>query len=194
MSLRRYNQQFLKCLRDIRALESLESGGPKYSPKNPAAAGAVDVEGYTGPEVVRARTSGTPAKNLQTDPHVPPVKEGAFETFEIKNSPTDHPGSRQKDADRTVLEHISDNMPKDAKGTVTIAVGGRSMCFSCTDVAFQFRAQHPGVELRIFSEPNVAYKVDLFPGVKLPAANVASSPASQGAAVCCRIFVAKPGI
>ncbi|MBS0156141.1 MAG: hypothetical protein JSS38_16230 [Nitrospira sp.] len=177
---------------DVAALESLESGGPKYSAKNPAAAAAVDVPGYTAPPVVRARTSGTPAENLQVDPHVPPVKDGNFETYEIKNSPGDHPGSRQKDADRTVLEFVSSNMPKDAKGTVTLAVGGRSMCFSCTDVAFQFKADHPAVDLRIFAEPNVSYKLELFPGSKIPSPDVASSPASQGAGAAADSLLRNP--
>lgn len=160
---------------DQLALESLESGGPVYSPKKPAAAVAVDAEGYTGDPVTRVRAGGTPAEHLQKDPHVPPVKEGNFETHEVKNSPSDHSGSRQKDAERTALEYVSRHLPKDANGTVSLAVGGKYMCASCIDVAHQFRATYPGVELRVWAPSSPALKLELFPQGAGPRTDVRSS-------------------
>jgi RHS repeat-associated protein len=165
-----------------RLQEVLKTGGPTGGNKAIAAA-EIDVPRYPGESPLRARSGrGTPDSSLQNVPHASASADPNMPTFKVSNAPGEHSGSRAADAEINVLSNVKSNLPPNPQGTIDLATN-KPLCPSCITALFDFTADYPGIQLRVFAPVRPVPSLQLGPLSPASPAPNSSVPSSAAGAL-----------
>jgi hypothetical protein len=154
-------------------------GGPLPQETRAVGAAVIEVEGYSGPREVRA-ISAAATDPLGADAPIPHATVPTTRTLpgarNIGGRSGDFPGSHINDVEQKLLEQVASHLqqlPPDAQGTVHLftvrsRAGGTIIeplpaCASCTNAAFHFRSNHPGITVVFHSPSRPTATIDLSP-------------------------------